>query len=223
MITLHHLNNSRSHRILWLLEELGLEYEIKRYQRDPKTMLAPESLRTIHPLGKSPIITDGDVVVAESGAVIEYLLTTYGKGRLIPNSSEADHRLYTYFLHYAEGSVMPPLLLSLVFSKISKPPVPLIIRPAALAIELGVRKQFIEPQLRLHFDFMESELVRREWFAGSEFSAADIMMSYPIEVGAIRVGYERRPKLKRFLERVRSRDSYQKALTQSGETSVGAF
>jgi hypothetical protein len=134
MIVVHHLNNSRSQRILWLLEELGLEYEIKKYQRDPKTMLAPPELRAVHPLGKSPVITDGDAVVAESGAIIEYLVGKYGDGRLAPPAGTPERLHYTYFLHYAEGSAMPPLLLKLVFDRVESGPAPFFVKPIARAI-----------------------------------------------------------------------------------------
>src|SRR2546426_6676482 len=145
MIIVHHLNNSRSQRILWLLEELGLEYEIKRYQRDPKTMLAPPSLRAIHPLGKSPVITDDGVTIAESGAIVEYLVERYGNGRLIPAAGSPDKLRYTYWLHYAEGSAMPPLLMKLVFDRIEKGPMPLLARPVGRAIARRAKSSFIEP------------------------------------------------------------------------------
>jgi len=131
MIIVHHLNNSRSQRILWLLEELGLEYEIKKYQRDPKTMLAPPELRAVHPLGKSPVVQDGDTIVAESGAIIEYLVGRYGDGRLAPAPGSPERLRYTYFLHYAEGSAMPPLLLKLVFDRVGSTPAPFFVRPIA--------------------------------------------------------------------------------------------
>ncbi len=220
MITVHHLNNSRSQRILWLLEELGLDYKIEKYQRDPVTMLAPQELLKIHPLGKSPLITDGGVTLAESGAIIEYLLNTYGEGKLRPTLDSADARRFTYFLHYAEGSLMPPLLMSLVFSRLSKPPVPFFIRPIAKVIELGIRKKYLDPELKKHFDFLELELSNREWFAGSQFSAADIQMSFPIEAGASRVGFKNRPHLQKFFDRIHSRDSYQKALQRGGEYAI---
>ena len=126
MITVHHLNNSRSQRVLWLLEELGVPYEIKRYERDPKTMFAPASLQEVHPLGKSPVITDGELTIAESGAIIEYLVKNYGNGRLVPAPDTPEHLRYTYWLHYAEGSAMPPLLLKLIFDQIEKSQCPLL-------------------------------------------------------------------------------------------------
>lgn len=216
MIVVHHLNNSRSQRILWLLEELGLDYEIRKYQRDPKTMLAPPELRAVHPLGKSPVISDGDTVVAESGAIIEYLVGRYGDGRLAPPG--APERLhYTYFLHYAEGSAMPPLLLKLVFDRVESSPAPFFVRPVARAIARKVKDGFVLPQIRQHLDFLEGELGRRAWFAGDDFSAADIQMSFPLEAAAARGGLDARyPKLSGFLERIHARPAYRRALERGG-------
>lgn len=217
MIVVHHLNNSRSQRVLWLLEELGLPYEVKRYERDAVTMLAPASLRAIHPLGKSPVITDGDATVAESGAIVEYLLDRYAGGRLRPAAESPDRLRFTYWLHYAEGSAMPPLLLSLVFAKVANAPAPFFVRPIARAIAAKVRQTFIEPQLKLHLDFMESELGKGTWFAGEDFSAADIQMSFPVEAAATRGGLDSsRPKLWAFLQRIHARPAYQRALEKGG-------
>ena len=176
MITVHHLNNSRSQRVLWLLEELELPYEIQRYKRNPETMLAPASLRAVHPLGKSPVITDGDRVVAESGAIIEYLVERHGHGRLIPPAGTDDHLKYRYWLHFAEGSAMPPLLLKLVFDKIERTPMPFFVKPVAQRISHSVKSRFIVPQLAAQMEYMESTLARSPWFAGETFSAADIQM-----------------------------------------------
>jgi glutathione S-transferase len=218
MIVVHHLNNSRSQRILWLLEELGLEYEIKKYQRDPKTMLAPPELRAVHPLGKSPVITDGEATVAESGAIIEYLIGKYGAGRLAPPAGTPERLHYTYFLHYAEGSAMPPLLLKLVFDRVESGPAPFFVKPIARAIAGKVKDTFILPQLRQHLAFLEGELGKRAWFAGSEFSAADIQISFPLEAAASRAGLDRQyPKLQAFLERIHARPAYQRALERGGK------
>jgi glutathione S-transferase len=160
MITVHHLNNSRSQRILWLLEELGVAYDVKRYERDAKTMLAPPALLAVHPLGKSPVVVDGGVTVAESGAIIEYLVDHYGGGRLIPAAGTPQRLRYTYWLHYAEGSAMPPLLLKLVFDRVANDPVPWPISAAARRIAGTVQNSFIGPQLQRHFDYMEAELAR---------------------------------------------------------------
>jgi glutathione S-transferase len=218
MIIVHHLNNSRSQRVLWLLEELGLAYEIKPYQRDPQTMLAPVSLKAVHPLGKSPVITDGDNTIAESGAVIEYLLQQYGGGRLIPAADSKDRLRYTYWLHYAEGSAMPPLLMKLIFGRLARPPMPAILRPLARAIANGVLRNYIDPQLKTHLDFMEGELGKSTWFAGEEFSAADIQMSFPLEAAQSRGGLDAsRPRLFGFLQRIHARPAYQRAIEKGGK------
>ncbi|WP_036138073.1 glutathione S-transferase [Luteibacter sp. 9135] len=218
MITVHHLNNSRSQRVLWLLEELGLPYEIVRYERDPKTMLAPKSLRAIHPLGKSPIVVDGDITVAESGAIVEYLVDRYGEGRLKPAAGTADARRYTYFLHYAEGSAMPPLLLKLVFIRMETAPVPFFAKPVARLMAKGAQKTFIDPQLNLHLDYLENELGVSGWFAGDDFTAADIQMSFPLEAAASRGGLDAsRPRLTGFLARIHTRPAYQAALKRGGD------
>jgi glutathione S-transferase len=216
MIVVHHLNNSRSQRVLWLLEELGVPYEVKRYDRDPRTMLAPIALRAVHPLGKSPVISDGDLVVAESGAIIEYLLDTYGDGRLQPPAGP-ERLSYRYWLHYAEGSAMPPMLISLVASRIAGPQTPWFVRPVARLISTRLRKQFIAPQLRLHLDFMEQSLVDNGWFAGKGFTAADIQMSFPVEVAAAREGLGKsRPHLLDWLAKIHARPAYQRALAVGG-------
>lgn len=149
MIVVHHLNNSRSQRILWLLEELGLDYEVKRYERNPKTMLAPPELLRIHPLGKSPVITDGDLTLAESGAIIEYLVERHGNGRLSPAPGTLDKLRYTYWLHYAEGSLQPQLLMKLIFDRVERAPMPFFARPVAKAICRNVRNTFIQPNIDL--------------------------------------------------------------------------
>lgn len=217
MIIVHHLNNSRSQRVLWLLEELELPYEIKRYERDPKTMLAPVSLRQVHPLGKSPVITDGDLTLAESGAIVEYLVDRYGNGRLKPVLGTPEHLRYTYWLHYAEGSAMPPLLLKLIFDQIDKSSMPFFVRPIARSITNRVKSSFIEPQIKQHLDYMESEISKSTWFAGNEFTAADIQISFPLEAALARAGLnESRPQLMTFLNRIHSRPAYQQALENGG-------
>lgn len=217
MITLHHLNNSRSQRVLWLLEELELDYEIKFYNRDPKTMLAPSDLKKIHPLGKSPVITDGQLTIAESGTIINYLATKYGNGKLKP-SSEINLLKYDYWLHYSEGSLMPFLLLTLIFSKVEKAPFP--IRPVAKAISGKVKKSFITPNLTTHLDYIESELAKSEWFAGKDFSAADIQMSFPLEAASARHILGDRTHIKKYLTRIHARPAYKKALEKGGEYSI---
>ncbi len=217
MITVHHLNNSRSQRVLWLLEELELPYDIKRYERDLKTMLAPASLRQIHPLGKSPVITDGELTLAESGAIIEYLVERYGIGRLAPALGTPEHLRYIYWLHYAEGSAMPPLVLNLIFNQIEKNPMPFFVRPIARTIVSRVKHSFIEPQIAQHLDYMEAEIAKTPWFAGDEFTAADIQISFPLEAAVARAGLnESRPKLMAFLHRIHTRPAYQQALERGG-------
>lgn len=219
MIIVHHLNNSRSQRILWLLEELGLEYEIKKYQRDAKTMLAPPELRAIHPLGKSPVITDGDVMVAESGAIIEYLTERYGSGKnLVPAAGTPDKLRYTYFLHYAEGSAMTPLLMKLVFDRVETSPMPFFVKPIAKGIAHKVKSTYILPQIAQHLTYLESELSQRTWFAGEAFSAADIQISFVLEAAASRGGLDAKfPKLDAFLQRIHARPAYQRALERGGK------
>lgn len=217
MITVHHLNNSRSQRVLWLLEELDLEYEVKRYERDPKTMLAPASLRAVHPLGKSPVITDGALTLAESGAIVEYLVDRYGGGRFAPELGTPERLRYIYWLHYAEGSAMPPLVLKLVFNQVETSPMPFFARPIARSIVARVNKSFIDPQIALHLGYVEAELEKSLWFVGSEFTAADIQMSFPLEAAAAQVGLDSsRPKLMGFLDRIHARPAYRRALERGG-------
>ncbi|HEY4957123.1 MAG TPA: glutathione S-transferase [Caldimonas sp.] len=220
MITVHHLNNSRSQRVLWLLEELGIPYELKKYQRDAKTMLAPPELTKVHPLGKSPVVTDNGITVAESGAIIEYLLDTYGAGRLVPKAGTEEARRFRYWLHFAEGSAMPPLLLKLIFDRLETGPMPFFAKPIARGIARKVKGLMIEPNLKRQLDFMESELGRSEWFAGDELSAADIQMSFPVEAAAQRAGLDAsRPKLMAYLKRIHARPAYKRALERGGPYS----
>jgi glutathione S-transferase len=216
MLTVHHLNNSRSHRILWLLEELGCEYEVKRYARDARTLLAPPQLRAVHPLGKSPLLTDGERTLAESGAIIEYLLDTYGQGRLRPAPGSAARLRYSYWLHYAEGSAMPPLLLKLVFQRLPKGPVPALLRPLVRILAARAQDSFIDPQLKTHIAYWEEELTRFTWFAGEEFSAADIQMSFPVAAATARSGVALGEKVRAFSTRIQARAAYQRALERGG-------
>jgi len=218
LITVHHLNNSRSQRVLWLLEELGLPYDIVRYQRDPKTMLAPPELRAVHPLGKSPVVVAEGMTLAESGAIIETLIERYGDGRLAPAAGSPEALRYRYWMHFAEGSAMPPLLLKLVFGRIeSGKGMPFFVKPVARMIAGKVRETLIAPQLKAQLDFMEGELGKSTWFAGDEFSGADIQMSFPIEAARARGGLDAsRPRLMAYLERIHARPAYQKALERGG-------
>ena len=221
MILVHHLENSRSQRVLWLLEELGVPYEVKRYERDKQTMLAPPELRAVHPLGKSPVISDGDTVVAESGAIVEYLLERYGDGRLVPPPGTPDKRRWTYWLHFAEGSAMSPLLMKLVFDRVESSPMPFFVKPIARGIAHKVKSTFVMPQIAAHLNYMEAELGKSTWFAGEDFSAADIQMSFVLEAVAARGGLDAAyPKLSAFLTRIHARPAYQRALERGGKFSL---
>ncbi|WP_309643142.1 glutathione S-transferase [Phenylobacterium sp.] len=216
MLTVHHLNNSRSQRVLWLLEELEVPYEIVHHQRDAATMLAPPELRAVHPLGKSPVIVDGDVVLPETGAIVDWIVERYGNGRLAPPIGSAERSRWTYWLHYAEGSAMPPLLMKLVFSALPGRS-PLLLRGLIGAVMGKAQAGFVDPQLKAHFDYWEAELSRSEWFAGDAFSAADVMMSFPVEAGASRGGAaDGRPHVKAFLEKIHARPAYRRALERGG-------
>ncbi|MCK7592687.1 glutathione S-transferase family protein [Pseudomarimonas salicorniae] len=217
-ITVHHLNNSRSQRVLWMLEELGLDYQVRRYERDRETMLAPESLRKVHPLGKSPVIEDGERVVAESGAIIEYLAVRHGNGRLVPEPGSDDYWRCRYWMHFAEGSAMPPLLMKLVFDRVESSKMPFFARPIARGIADKVRSSFVMPQIKAQLAYMEAELEGRDWFAGRELSIADIMMSFPLEAAKSRGGLgESHPRLLRWLDAIHARPAYRRALEQGGE------
>lgn len=216
MIVLHHLNNSRSQRILWLLEELGLDYTIQFYRREP-SLRAPADLRAIHPLGKSPVIVDGDKTIAESGAIIEYLVHGYGKGRLVPPVGTNERLRYTYWLHYAEGSLMPPLLVELLAGQIAGPQVPWLARPVARRIAGTLRDRFIDPEIKRHLDFIEAELAKSPYFCGTDLTAADIQMSFPLEAAAARGGLNQsRPKTWDWLNRIHARPAYRRALEKGG-------
>ncbi|HQX25811.1 MAG TPA: glutathione S-transferase, partial [Pseudomonadota bacterium] len=196
----------------------GLEYEVRRYERDPRTMLAPTELRSVHPLGKSPVIEDQGRVLAESGAILEYLVERHGQGRLRPPADSEQRLRYLYWMHYAEGSAMPPLLMKLVFDRIGRAPMPFFAKPIAKSIVGNVLRTFVLPQLKQHLDYMEGELGKASWFAGEEFSAADIQMSFPLEAAAKCAGLDARsrPKLWDFLQRIHGRPAYQRALERGG-------
>jgi len=215
MLIVHHLNNSRSQRVLWLLEELELPYEIKHYQRDAKTQLAPPELKAIHPLGKSPVVTDDGAVIAETGAILEYIVEKAG-GRLRPAAGTPDRLRWTYWLHYSEGSLMPPLLMRLIFSSLPAR-APALLRPITRSIAGRTLESYVNPQLKTHFDFIEAELGRSKWFAGDAFSAADVMMSFPLEASGVRANaFEGRPRIKAFVDKIHARPAYQKALEKGG-------
>lgn len=218
MIVVHHLENSRSQRILWLLEELGLPYEIRHYKRDAKTSLAPPELLAVHPLGKSPVVTDGGLTLAESGAIVEYLVEKYGKGALVPTAGTPEKLRYTYWLHFAEGTAMPPLVMKLVFNRVENAPMPFFARPIARGIAQKVKRGMIDPNLGRIVDYIEAELGRSEWLAGDEFSAADIVMSFPIQAASSRVA--EKPRMKRFLERIAARPAFKRATERGGKLEI---
>jgi glutathione S-transferase len=217
VITVHHLNNSRSQRVIWILEELAVPYEIKTYDRDPKTMLAPASLQEVHPLGKSPVITDDGKTIAESGAILEYLVEKYGNGKLVPPRDSQAFQDYRYFMHYAEGSLAPFLVMKLVFRRIETGPIPFFAKPIAKAISKKVNAQFINPNLTRHIAFLTDRLAKHAWFAGDEFSAADVQMSFPAEATVNRAAdIADVSKLDDFVKRCKARPAFQKAIERGG-------
>ncbi|WP_159948525.1 glutathione S-transferase [Rhizobium sp. 18065] len=216
MITVHYLDNSRAHRILWLLEELGLAYDVKTYKRT-SDYLAPASLKAVHPLGKSPVIEDNGRVIAESGAIMDYLIETYDGKTLVPPAGTEERLRYRYWMHYAEGSAMPLLVMKLVFARIPGQ-VPFFIRPVARMISEGVRRKLIDPQFADHLALWRTELERDGWFAGDRFSVADIAMSFPVEGAMSAIGRDQDTAvLRRWMEAIRARPAYQHALQRGGE------
>lgn len=217
MIVVHHLNNSRSQRVLWALEELGVPYEIKHYQRDSKTNLAPASLKKVHPLGKSPVITDGDITIAESGAIVEYLAQNYGKNNFLPELKTPAHRQYLYWLHFAEGTLMQQLLLKLVLEKTVQRSMPFLIKPIARGIMKKVMAGYVGPNITANLTLIENHLKSNQWFAGEELSGADIQMSFPLEAWAARKSAEQNyPAIIAFVKRFQAREAYIKALKTGG-------
>ena len=215
MIVVHHLNNSRSQRILWMLEELALEYKIEKYQRDAKTNLAPKTLKLIHPLGKSPVITDGEITVAESAAIIEYLVSTYADGKMCPDLGTEAHRQYIYWLHFAEGSLMPPIVAKLVFDKVRANAKPFFVKMIANKIADKVMGAYFGPNIQANMEFIEHHLAHNEWFAGEQLSGADIQMSFPLEASASR-GIQQYPNITAYVQRIHARPAYQRALKKGG-------
>ena len=217
VITVHHLDHSRSQRVLWMLEELEVPYEIVTYQRDPKTMLAPASLTKVHPLGKSPVVVDGDKVLAESGAILEYLVETYGQGKLVPTKGTQAYLDYRYFMHYAEGSLMPYLLLSLIFSKVRSAPAPFFVKPIMKKISSTLMDMIVNPNMKRHLAFLGQHLEKNLWFAGDELTAADIQMSYAVDAlvsRAAQLGLS--PKIVALAQRMHARPAYQRAIAKGG-------
>lgn len=223
MITVHHLENSRSQRILWLLEELEVAYEIKSYKRDRNTSLAPPELVAVHPLGKSPVISDGKITVAESGAIIEYLVANYDGARLKPADGTAEQRAYSYWLHYAEGSFMPLMIVALLLNRIATAPMPFFIRPVAKGIVGKVQDGYLNPNLQRNLQFLESSLANSDWFAGAEFSAADVQMTFALDAAEASGSLDdSHPSVLAFLQRVRARPAYQRALERGGPYDLRA-
>jgi len=217
MITVHHLENSRSQRIVWLLEELGTDYEIRRYGRDKQTGLAPPELLDVHPLGKAPVITDGDKTIAESGAIIEYLMYEYDDGRLRPQEGTAERLAYNYWLHYAEGTFAPLMILSLVLSRIEEAPMPFFLRPVARGIAQKVRDAYLDANVTRNLEFMDATLKESRWFCGNVFTAADVQMSFALEAAEVRTNLtDDYPHLAAFLETIRARPAYRRALDKGG-------
>jgi glutathione S-transferase len=207
MIEVHHLNNSRSQRVLWCLEELGVDYQIVKHQRDAQTNLAPDSLKAIHPLGKAPVIRDAGRVIFESGAILDYLVRRHGNGRLAPGPGTPDHERYLEWLHYAEGSAMLPVMLKLYIARLGEAGGPLLPR--------------IHGEIENHFGFLDSELSGRDYFVGDELTAADIQLSFPIQAGRMLYTLDKFPKLAAFLQRVQARPAYQRAIERGGAYAFG--
>ena len=206
MIEVHHLNNSRSQRVLWLLEELGVEYTVVRYERDPKTMFAPAELKKIHPLGRSPVVRDGDFVLAESGAIVEYLAERYGGGRFVPQRGTREYEMCRYWLHYAEGSLMMQLLVKLYLDRIGE--------PAKAQLER------INGAVRMHLAYVEESLGASQFLTGAAFTVADVQMSFPLEVSVVQgmLG-DAHPRLSSLLKRLHERPAYRAALAKGGPYS----
>jgi glutathione S-transferase len=202
MLTLHHLNDSRSQRILWLLEELGVPYEMKSYQRNAQTRLAPPELEAVHPLGKSPVITDGDIKIAESGAVVDYLIRSYGKGRMMPAPGSADYEAYNEWLHYSEGSAMLPLMLNLYVSRLKEAGAPLHPR--------------IDSEMKNHLGHVDGALKDREFFVGNALTGADIQMSFVGEMAKVFEKLGPYPNLKAWLSRMHARPAFQRSIEKGG-------
>lgn len=216
MIIVHHLEHSRSQRILWLLEELELPYEIEHYKRDPRTSLAPDALRRIHRLGKAPVISDGAIVMAESGAILEYLVERYGQGQLKPAADTPQWLDYVYWMHFAEGSLMPLMVMKLVFARVASTPMPFFARPIARRIADKMNSQFLQPRIQEQLTLVEDHLARHTWFAGDRLSAADVQMSFPLQAAASRANLETFPHIRDFIQRVEALPAYQRAIERGG-------
>jgi len=221
MLTVHHLNNSRSQRILWLLEELEVDYPLVKYARDAKTNLAPESMKAIHPLGKLPVITDSfngdDIVIAESGAIIDYLANRYGDGQLIPERHSKAYLDYNYWLHFAEGSLMSMLIVKMMFDRVRVAPLPFFLKPVARKIADGAMAAYPGPNIKSMMIMLEQHLSENEWFVADRLTAADIQMSFPLEATVARGGAENLPNITAYVKRFQALPSYLKALEKGGQ------
>lgn len=216
MLTVHYLVRSRAHRLLWLLEELGLDYDVKVYQRDPKTQLAMPDLLAVHPLGRSPVITDGEVTLAESGAIFEYVLARHGGGRLVPPTSSSDWPTYLYLMHASEGTTQALISMKLSLNMV-KARAPDSIRDEVATLVDGLREERVDPYLTRTFDLWEQMLEETEWLSGDTFSAADIFAAFSVELAGARLGvFEGRPRLAAFGARVKERPAYQRAAERGG-------
>lgn len=228
MLTVHHLETSRSQRVLWLLEELGVPYDIVVYKRDKKTKLAPPELKAVHPLGKSPVITDGDITVAESGAILEYLVERYDLNAspdtsLQPQPGTPEHRQCRFWMHYAEGSLMNWLVMKLVFMTIPTQPMPFFARPIARKLCGQVQAKLIDPNVEAALVFMEDHLSKHAWFAGDRLSIADFQMSFAVEAALARGARTRSfPSLQAYKEKMSVRPAYQRAIEKGGPVVMSA-
>ncbi len=217
MIVVHHLENSRSQRVLWLLEELGLAYEVKRYERDKSTNLAPKELLKVHPLGKSPVVDDGGAIVAETGAIVEHIIDEHGDGRLAPARGTPDWRRYRYWMHAAEGSYMPPLVLTLMLGRMETAPMPFFAKPIAKKLTGAVRSGYLDHTTKALFAHLEAELAKSAFLAGETLTGADIMMSFPAEAGLQRSpAAQGAPRLKAYVDRLHARPAFKRALERGG-------
>ncbi len=214
MITLHHLNHSRSQRILWMLEQLGAEYEVKHYKRE-KTQLAPEALKQIHALGKSPVISCGDDIVAESGAIIEYLCDKF-ESDFKPKKGSAEYQQYKYWLHYAEGTLMTQLLMKGMFDRVKTAPMPFFVKAIARTIANKAIDAYSGPNVKTNINYLENHLAENQWFCGDKITGADIQMSFPMEVIVAREGGKDFPNISAWVKKIPERPAYKKALKVGG-------
>lgn len=215
-LVLHHLNNSRSQRILWLLEELGVAYDILHYQRDAKTNLAPDALKKVHPLGRAPVITHNGNALAESGAIIEYLIEEFG-AQFKPADNRYALNQYRFWMHFAEGSLMPPLVARLVLSKAKEKASPFFMKPVVGKIVDAITAAYYGPNLKISLEYVNDYLQEHEWFAGDNLSGADFQMSFPLEAMQGRVGKGQYAAIDAYVARIHARDAYQRGLAKGGE------